>query len=327
MNILKKWIRSSLNFKHVIVIVAAVLCSVAATILFTDLIASICEYQSFLNSRNYNYSVVIDKNIGANCYALYGKTITFSKNVNLDSTINVTSLMKTDSDYDNDDFLFNYEYNLLADEVLISKNIALTNGIKVGTILYSRNRINNKVDSFTVMGLIPDIYGVSEKDNDMTKGVIVVGKNDDLLKNIQTNFIYFYHDDNSLVNKHGANITGDLTNIKKIYNNAIQGHIFYSLIISCILILTTAVAYSLLISFNLTVYLKKKEYGVLNLYKMMYIDFFIYVILILFFTISFYLIAFFWSRFSIELFLALIIYQIIGFLLSQIILRRKILRR
>ena len=75
---LSKWIRSNLNPKHMVTIIAVVILAAAAMFLFTNQVSSLNSYSSFLKSRNYNYSVIIDKNLEKDAYAFYDRKISFS---------------------------------------------------------------------------------------------------------------------------------------------------------------------------------------------------------------------------------------------------------
>ena len=143
---INKWIRSSFTFKHILTIAFAIVSIVLAMFLFSDAIESTRCYQSFLDSRQYNYSVVIDKNLSKDCYAYYDKTILFSKSKNLDQMINATTLMLTENDHTNNDFLAGIETDLKENEVLISANIAKKSKINKGIVLYSQNIVTTKID-------------------------------------------------------------------------------------------------------------------------------------------------------------------------------------
>jgi len=320
---LSKWIRSSFNLKHIITIIAAVVCLVAAMFLFSNSISSVHEYQSFLNSRNYNYSIVVDKNIDSNCYALYNKTITFSKNESLNSTINAVTLMETGNTHDKDDFLFGYDYELLENEVLISNNLAIINGIKPGMTIYSRSKITTSVDSYIVKGVIADVYGINESDTNMEKGVIVVGESDDYLTNIQTDYIYFYNTDYSKINQQGANITGALNSVEKTKTNLIKSHIFFSSITTGLITIIIVVTAILLLSFNFNVYLKKKEYGVQTLNKSILFDLIAYFGMLIIGGSIVYAFSLLFVRFALESILIFLTILLVAFVCSYFCIKKR----
>jgi hypothetical protein len=319
---LSKWIRSSLNLKHIITIIAAMACLVAAMFLFSNSIASVHKYQAFLNSRNYNYSVVVDKNLDSNCYALYNKTITFSKNESLNSTINAVTLMKTSSAYDEDDFLYGYNCELLGNEILISNNIAIINGIKPGMTVYSRSKITTSVEPYIVKGVIPDVFGINETDTNMGKGIIVVGESNEYLNNIQTDYIYFYNTDYSKINQQGANITGALNNTEKTKTNLFKSHLFFSSITAVLMALTTSITAVLLMAFNFNVYLKKKEYGIPSLGKIVLIDLLVYFGLIIMGGSVVYAISSMFIRFAFESLLSFVSILCIAFICSYFCVKK-----
>jgi hypothetical protein len=300
---------------------------VAAMFLYSKSLASINNYQAFLNSRNYNYSVVIDKSLDTNCYALYNKIITFSKNESLNSTINAVTLMETGSSHNDEDFIYDYVCELKENEILISLNIAINNKIKVGSIIYSRSKITTSVDSYVVKGLIPDIYGINENDTNMDKGIIVVGKSEEYLNNIQTDYIYFYNTDFSKINQQGANITGALNSVEKTKVNLIKNHVFFSSVTCGLLVAITSVMAVVLMSFNIGVYLKKKEYGVQSLNKIIITDLLAYFIMIIVGVCFAYGILSMITRFAFESILSFLTISIIVFASSYLIVKKRMNRR
>ena len=120
----KQWLRSTLNFKNIITAIFAVIIISFSMILYNDKIFSIKSSKDFYNSRNYNYSVVIDKKLNSNTYAFYDKKITFSVSDEMDIGINASVIMEIDCEYDKNDFLYNYHKQLDENEIMISQNVA-----------------------------------------------------------------------------------------------------------------------------------------------------------------------------------------------------------
>lgn len=297
---INKWIRSSFTFKHILTIAFAIVSIVLAMFLFSDTIESTRCYQSFLDSRQYNYSVVIDKNLSKDCYAYYDKTILFSKSKNLDQMINATTLMLTENDHTNNDFLAGIETDLKENEVLISANIAKKSKISKGTVLYSQNIVTTKIDLYVVKDVITDIYGLSENETSKEKGLIIIGKNEVYLSNIKTDYIYFYYTDYSLIDIERANICGELTNINELKIKIMKVNILYSLITIILITIICIISFAILSFLNLAIYKKKKEYGVLNLYTRILIDYIIYYFIMIISSYLFYFLICQTSRISIE---------------------------
>ena len=75
---MKKWFRAVFNLKHLLSIIVIIGCYILMIILTSKSLVSLKSYSNFLSSRNYNYSVIIDKDIKEDTYAFYNKTITFN---------------------------------------------------------------------------------------------------------------------------------------------------------------------------------------------------------------------------------------------------------
>lgn len=135
---LPKWIRSNLNAKHIVTLVAAIALMVANMLLFSDETFSMSSYSSFLNDRNYNYSIVVDKDLREDCYAYYDRKISFAKDESLDEKLIATVLMRTDGAYTKNDFLDGIgTENLRKGEIVISGNLSRKHKLSIRAIAKS----------------------------------------------------------------------------------------------------------------------------------------------------------------------------------------------
>lgn len=321
---MKKWFRAVFNLKHLLSIIVIIGCYILMIILTSKSLASLKSYSNFLSSRNYNYSVIIDKDIKEDTYAFYNKTITFNYD---DKLINSVVLMDTQNNYTKNNFLDGYDLLLGEYEVAISANIASINNLKIGSIIQSKSKVTNTLNNYIVKNILPDMYGVSEKDNDRSKGIIIIGKSEEYLNNIETNYIYFYNDDYSLINLNGANIVGQLNSIKSIKNNINK---IYLLQLGLLLIISIAVStifFIVILSFNKSIYLKRKEFGLSKLYNQIKTDFFIYDSIITTVTLVSFAISSIFLRFSIVLLLIEIIPFLMISVCSYVIFKNYIRRR
>ena len=321
---MKKWFRAVFNLKHLLSIIVIIGCYILMIILTSKSLASLKSYSNFLSSRNYNYSVIIDKDIKEDTYAFYNKTITFNYD---DKLINSVVLMDTQNIYTKNNFLDGYDLLLGEYEVAISANIASINNLKIGSIIQSKSKVTNTLNNYIVKIILPDMYGVSEKDNDRSKGIIIIGKSEEYLNNIETNYIYFYNDDYSLINSNGANIVGQLNSIKSIKNNIDK---IYLLQLGLLLIISIAVStifFIVILSFNKSIYLKRKEFGLSKLYNQIKTDFFIYDSIITTVTLVSFAISSIFLRFSIVLLLIEIITFFMISVCSYVIFKNYIRRR
>jgi hypothetical protein len=321
---MKKWFRAALNIKHLICIIITICVFTVMIFLTSESLVSLERYNSFLSSRNYNYSIEIDKDIEQDTYAYYNKTITFTHNNKL---INSVVLMDTQGQHTENDLLNGFDLSLEEYEVAISANIASINNLKVGSIIQSKSKITNKLNDYKVIRILPDIYGIDENDNDRSKGIIITGKSDEYLNNIDVNYIYFYNTDSSLINSKGANIVGKLNNIE-VTKSKVFGMYALELAIVLIVSLVISVLFNIVIlSFNKLIYLKRKEFGVSNLYNQIKIDLLVYSLSVSLITLIVFTISSIFVRFS----LALMLIEIIPFIVvsfgSYFVLKNYIRRR
>jgi hypothetical protein len=321
---MKKWFRAALNIKHLICIIITICVFTVMIFLTSESLVSLERYNSFLSSRNYNYSIEIDKDIEQDTYAYYNKTITFTHNNKL---INSVVLMDTQGQHTENDLLNGFDLSLEEYEVAISANIASINNLNIGSIIQSKSKITNKLNDYKVIRILPDIYGIDENDNDRSKGIIITGKSDEYLNNIDVNYIYFYNTDSSLINSKGANIVGKLNNIE-VTKSKVFGMYALELAIVLIISLVISILYNIVIlSFNKLIYLKRKEFGVSNLYNQIKIDLLVYSLSVSLITLIVFTISSIFVRFS----LALMLIEIIPFIVvsfgSYFVLKNYIRRR
>jgi hypothetical protein len=235
--------------------------------------------------------------------------------------------MDTQGQHTENDLLNGFDLSLEEYEVAISANIASINNLKVGSIIQSKSKITNELNDYKVIRILPDIYGIDENDNDRSKGIIITGKSDEYLNNIDVNYIYFYNTDSSLINSKGANIVGKLNNIE-VTKSKVFGMYALELAIVLIISLVISILYNIVIlSFNKLIYLKRKEFGVSNLYNQIKIDLLVYSLSVSLITLIVFTISSIFVRFS----LALMLIEIIPFIVvsfgSYFVLKNYIRRR
>lgn len=305
---LTKWFRSNLNFKHLVVIFATVISIVLPMFLFTDTISSLGNYSSFLNKREYNYSVIVDKDLGTDSYAYFDKKLTFYTQDTLSGGINAVVLMETNDSYTNKDIFSGHRISSLkTNELAVSSNIARRHNLSAGSVIYSKSLVKNSVENYSVCYILPEIYGVSDSDIYDSQGIILLGYDEEILENIQTSYIFFYFDDYSLINTKGANISGPLYSIKTLKANLFKKHLLYFVLTSLIIVLVVSIGFIVLSLFNLGIYKKRKEYGNPNTYAQMRRDSLIYYLIVVTLIACSYLIATVWLQFSLEVLLLAII--------------------
>ena len=323
----KKWLRSSLNLKHLITIIAAIICLMAAMFLFSDKIYSLSKYRYFLQTRNYNYSVIVDKKINEDCYAYFGKSLTFSKTEDMSDVINSLTIMDVGSEHSKHDFLYGYNLdNLGKNEVLISSNISRYYDLYEGDTIYSRNEISTGMNKYIIKDVIDEIYGINEKDTNNEKGLIILGENIDYENNLKLEFIYFYYNDYSMISNQGAHISGELYSLDATKKVILFDYVFYICIVTLIIITTVIISISLLLSFNICNYQRKKTVGYLNVYSNIRSDILVYFQLITLITTIIYGLFSIVSVFSIELYINFILFTTIIMCISYLVVKEKVKR-
>ena len=198
--------------------------------------------------------------------------------------------------------------------------------LSIGSLVYSKSPITNSVERYSIANILPDIFGVSDSDISNRKGLIVLGYDEETISNIQTNYIYFDLNDYSLINASGASIAGPLCSLDTLRNNIRAVHLRDALLeVLMMTAVLTGYFISLLI-FNRDIYKKRREFGDVDVYKEMFIDFLAYYSLILLPVGAGYLICSIWLSFSIEVFLEMVTLTTIAFVFFYL-MQRKTTRR
>lgn len=267
------FVRAYFNIKHIAVIVFFSLLLPLFMLLFSNEISSIQNYSSFLNTRHCNYSVLINQPLSKNSYAYYGDKISFSKDQTLSSVLDATVWMETFSVYDEDDFFNGYDVHTLGrGEIVVSENL----NIKIGTTLYTKSKRNGKLIPYKVTRVLPAFLGLEKENLRVEHGLILLGKDKEYLQKRKTNYLYFFDEDSSDINKEGANISGSLYDFSDVEKKLILKHSTYSGI-SVLLLLGISLAEMITLSvFNSHIYQEQRKFGNGFLYKNMLLNLLVY---------------------------------------------------
>lgn len=297
----KKHCRAFINFKHIIVTIIASIFIAGIMFLFTPQINSMNNSDSFLSNRECNYSIVIDKNLEIDTYALYNSEIIFSKSKDLDDYLSVTVLMETNNTHTNNDFFAGINISSLSkNEIALSSNVAKANKLSINDIVYSKNRVTNTINEYKVALIFPDTYGIAQEDVNTNHGVVIMGYDEMYLTNIVTNYIYYYNEDFSLINSSGASITGELCNLSLLRTNILKRHILYSSITIAGMILIIFGYFSLMFEYNKNILSLKYTLGVKSLFHNMKLLKIAYGLIVFFLSLVIYLIGTIWLSISFE---------------------------
>lgn len=295
-----RWTRRALNLKHIVTIIAACILSAAAMFLFSSSIKSHTNAIGFLNSRNYNYSVLVDKKLNEDTYSFYDSKVTFSKDSLLNDSIPASVLMRLDCDYTKNDVLYNKVELLNFDEVIVSDNIASKYRLKVGNSIFSKNKINNNVCEFHIKDIIPDCYSIIGLSSDIEIGIIIFGYDEEYLNSVQSSFVYLYENDYSKINDHGAFIIEGSLTAKKDQVTTIGSKLGFEFVMTILLCLVSfIVALLVLLFMNIKYYRLCKEYGDKNTYRKQPTDFIFYCVAICAFSTLFYSLSLIFKTFTV----------------------------
>lgn len=273
--------RSFLNAKHILTIVATILCLTAATFLHNSEIDSLLNYSNFLSSRNFCYSVLVDKSLTKDSYAFFDRKITFSKNSQMSDYLNCEVLMETGNEHSADDFVYPFDSGALAkNEVAISKNLVKEFGVCVGDTLFSKHIVKNEIESYRIKAILPEIYGVKKTDKNRLQGLIITGRDQDYLSNISVDHLFCYKNDSSVINASNAVVKGSFVEnaeLRQCVNMALGKYVAITLTLQLAIVFISQIC---LYYFNKGIFVFKKRSGNPNTYTVCAVCMISYMMLI-----------------------------------------------
>jgi len=211
-----------------------------------------------------------NRKMSKNSYMSFDNHKSFYIDEELNSRIQVNSLMQLDVFYDSSALIsgkhvINGSFTeLQLNEVIITNETAQSYNLRLNDLIYSKNRINQSVHSFRVAGIINDVYTTDRYTYNQSKGILIFGFNPEEETQFGISFINFSSTDPSeeLI-KNGVSLQR-LYNIDDlIYSAKI---ITYSFIFlhSIIIIIVFSIAYILLLKDSNHYFVRLKRIGALN---------------------------------------------------------------
>lgn len=157
---------------------------------FVAMNTRIGDLYSLINSK-YVYSASSLKGIGSNEYIKFDAGITFVVSPESDRGINSEVIMQSnESEYDG--LLYWNPKLLQEDEIAISKGIAESYKLEVGSKLYSKHGVDSTYHEYTVKQIIPEISRTQvNRKNVFLKGIIIMGEDQNYLKNLSHEYVIF----------------------------------------------------------------------------------------------------------------------------------------
>ena len=316
----KKWLRSEFGFKHVFSILFLSLSALIGSLIFTNSISSTILSSSFLKDRNFHYSVQIDKNIGEDCYGFYDGKITFCSDILTKNSIGGSVLMRTQSIYTINDLLNGTGIQLDKNDVAISENIANSFKLNTGSTIYCKNKVNNEVEEYKIVSIIPFNYRIDSYNISNEKGLIIFGYNNLFEESINAKYIYFYEEDSSLINKKSALIEENTLISKHNQIKTLRKDTITKILISFIISLSSFLLMNAILSLlNKNIYGFKRRCGISEINKIIVKDFGFYCVLSLSTSMLVYLLwSLLSSAFSIVLLLTLVASSLLSLFVGSI---------
>lgn len=150
-----------------------------------------------LKQANYNYVYKTDKKMTTNSFIDFGATQIFYTDFQFKNRINTSSIMSLDVDYNDESFVT--ERNLFqgttvkleANEVLITKMTSLVNKLKINDYLYTKNKVTSNVETYTIKGIINNVFNLDDYKFNDYQGILVFGYNQAIENNFSMDYINF----------------------------------------------------------------------------------------------------------------------------------------
>lgn len=151
----------------------------------------------YLYEKNaeFNYVYITDDKVLKNSYQEFNFK-KFSPNEDLSNNMKTINLMYSDSKYDNDtlvnpkDIIKGKIDNIKYNELVITKKIYEKYKLDINSYVYSKNSYDNKIRTYKVVGIVKNIYKITEERHG-NLGVILFGYDNDLSENINNRYINF----------------------------------------------------------------------------------------------------------------------------------------
>ena len=148
----------------------------------------------FYKSSNYQYIYEVTGSTHNNDY-MYCSSVCFYADKNMsESILSECLMMLNDSNY-------NFETPIRMNKCLKSREIAITTnlakqfGLKIGSEIFSKHNIRNKIEKYTIVEILPVAYGILRVDYAINQGLIIMGCDLDYLNNTNYSYVGFSEKD------------------------------------------------------------------------------------------------------------------------------------
>lgn len=234
------WKRLNYKYYLLIVIMYVLLLSIAIGCVFmqTD---RVYKQLKFYKTSRYQYLYVATNSTCENDY-LECSSVFFYTDRNMKKSLLGDCLMVLEKSTYNLENPIKLSNRLGNREVAVTVNLANQFGLKVGSKVFSKHNINNRVEEYTIVQILPVIYGVLRVDYSINYGVIVMGYDSAYLKNTNYPYVGFSEKDPTLLLQNcGAGLVS--LNIKAVYERRLSENIFVWQGITCIMVIFITALY------------------------------------------------------------------------------------
>jgi hypothetical protein len=160
------------------------------------------QLDSLLHS-DYEYSAVVEKPIGIDDYYFYEAGIAFTVSREAQFRINAEILMQPERAEYSSSVAWSAE-KLRAGAVAITDNIAETYGLIVGDNLYSKHRVTDVIEEYTIEQVVSAAANSGIDGNTASAGIIIIGFDNNYAGNIAHKTIVFFDESVAeLARQHG----------------------------------------------------------------------------------------------------------------------------
>lgn len=142
---------------------------------------------------NYTYSVITNDSGQQDNYYRFNAGVYFALSAETDTSLDVDIVMQLkDSSY-TDAVYWNTE-ELETNDIAISEGIARKYNLEIGDRLYSKHIVNGKVCEYLIKQILPEVEKVRVEKGAYTKGIIIMGYDNEYVNNISHTSIAFMND-------------------------------------------------------------------------------------------------------------------------------------
>lgn len=130
-------------------------------------------------------------------------------------------------------------------EIAITANLAKQFDLKIGSEVFSKHNIKNRIEKYTVVEILPVAYGVLREDYSINYGLIIMGCDLEYLNSTNYSYIGFSEKDpTALIKSSGAGFIS--LYIKKLYEQRLLKNVFVWQSGVCVMVILITFLYTII---------------------------------------------------------------------------------